>query len=105
MLLGETRCVYVAERDGGEALRDKVGSRGGRREATRASWREAIVMKYWRCLARGSALGRIGAADCGLRLKPGTLRLGGWRLWRGGRAASTGYMHLAVREQARRADF
>lgn len=42
-------------------------------------------MKYWRCLARGSALGRIGAADCGLRLKPGTLRLGGWSLLEGGR--------------------
>lgn len=41
-------------------------------------------MKYWRCLARGSALGRIGAADCGLRLKPGTLRLGGWSLLEGG---------------------
>lgn len=62
-------------------------------------------MKYWRCLARGSALGRIRAADCGLRLKPGTLRLGGWSFLEGGSSSSTGYMHLAVREQARRADF
>lgn len=49
-------------------------------------------MKYWRCLAGGWALGRIGAADCGLRLKPG-----GWSLWRGETGKEcTGYMRLAV---------
>lgn len=52
----------VAERrprDGGEALeRDKVGSRGGRREATRADagGREAIAMKYLRKRRQPSTL-------------------------------------------------
>lgn len=53
---------------------------------------------------------RLGARPhWGCRLRPEAetrdSRLGGWSFLEGGEAASTGYMHLAVREQARRADF